>query len=65
MTKYEFWAVTFFVIFIGFSLMNIVFGLKQAVAVFIMFIILCLLVVGIGFFVFLMWKNNRLEKDYE
>ena len=62
MTKYEFWAVTFFVIFIGFSLLNIAFGLRQAVAVFIMFIILCLLIIGVGFFIFLMWNQ---EKNYE
>ena len=62
MTKYEFWAVTFFVIFIGFSLLNIAFGLRQAVAVFIMFIVLCLLIIGVGFFIFLMW--NR-EKSYD
>lgn len=62
MTKYEFWAVTFFVIFIGFALLNVAFGLRQAVAVFIMFIVLCLLIIGVGFFIFLMW--NR-EKSYD
>ena len=61
MTKYEFWAVTFFVIFIGFSLLNIAFGLRQAVAVFIMFIVLCLLIIGVGFFIFLMIQ----EKSYD
>ena len=61
MTKYEFWAVTFFVIFIGFSLLNIAFGLRQAVAVFIMFIVLCLLIIGVGFFIFLMIR----EKSYD
>ena len=61
MTKYEFWEVTFFVIFIGFSLLNIAFGLRQAVAVFIMFIILCLLIIGVGFFIFLMIQ----EKNHE
>lgn len=61
MTKYEFWAVTFFVIFIGFALLNIAFGLRQAVAVFIMFIILCLLIIGVGFFIFLMIQ----EKSYD
>lgn len=58
MTKYEFWAVTFFVIFIGFSLLNIAFGLRQAVAIFIMFIMLCLLIIGVGFFIFLMWNQS-------
>lgn len=62
MTKYEFWEVTFFVIFIGFCFLNIVFGLRQAVAVFVMFIVLCLLIIGVGFFIFLMW--NR-EKSYD
>ena len=61
MTKYEFWAVTFFVIFIGFSLLNIAFGLRQAVAVFVMFILLCLLIIGVGFFIFLMIQ----EKSYD
>ena len=61
MNKYEFWAVTFFVIFIGFALLNIAFGLRQAVAVFIMFIILCLLIIGVGFFIFLMIR----EKSYD
>lgn len=61
MTKYEFWAVTFFVIFIGFSLLNIAFGLRQAVAVFVMFIMLCLLIIGVGFFIFLMIR----EKSYD
>ena len=61
MTKYEFWAVTFFVTFIGFSLLNIAFGLRQAVAVFIMFIILSLLIIGVGFFIFLMIR----EKSYD
>ena len=61
MTKYEFWAVTFFVIFIGFSLLNIAFGLRQAVAIFIMFIMLCLLIIGVGFFIFLMIQ----EKSYD
>ena len=61
MTKYEFWAITFFVIFIGFALLNIVFGLRQAVAVFIMLIVLCLLIIGVGFFIFLMIR----EKSYD
>lgn len=58
MTKYEFWAVTFFVIFIGFALLNIAFGLRQAVAVFVMFIVLCLLIIGVGFFIFLMTQEK-------
>lgn len=61
MTKYEFWMVTFFVIFIGFALLNVAFGLRQAVAVFIMFIVLCLLIIGVGFFIFLMIR----EKSYD
>lgn len=58
MNKYELWAVTFFVIFIGFALLNIAFGLRQAVAVFIMFTLLCLLIIGVGFFIFLMTQEK-------
>ena len=58
MTKYELWAVTFFVIFISFCFLNIAFGLRQAVAVFVMFILLCLLIIGVGFFIFLMWNQS-------
>ena len=62
MTKYEFWVVTFFVIFIGFALLNIAFGLRQAVAVFIMFIVLCLLIIGVGFFIYILMTQ---EKSYD
>lgn len=61
MNKYEFWTITFFVIFIGFALLSIAFGLRQATAVFIMFIVLCLLIIGVGFFISLMIR----EKSYD
>lgn len=63
MNKYEFWVLTFFIIFIGFCFLNIIFGLKQAVAVFIMFVILCLLIVAVGFIVFMMIHQEVTKND--
>lgn len=59
MTKYEFWMITFFVIFIGFSLLNVAFGLRQAVAVFVMFIVLCLLIIGVGFYIYILMTQEK------
>ena len=59
MNKYEFWAITFFVIFIGFALLNIAFGLRQTTAVFIMFIVLCLLIIGVGFFIYILMTQEK------